>query len=98
MSRYERIKETLTQAFAPVSLEIVDESAKHAGHAARNGLTPNAETHFAVTMVAGAMVGQSRLARQRTVNEVLAGEFNSGLHALALTLRAPGEHDIIRPD
>ncbi len=91
MSRYERIRQTLTVAFAPATLEVVDESSRHAGHASRNGLEPNAETHFAVTMVAEALAGQSRLARQRAVNAALAEEFKTGLHALALTLRAPEE-------
>jgi stress-induced morphogen len=89
VSRYERMAATLTAAFQPEILEIEDESGKHAGHAARNGLTPNAETHFHVTMVAAAFAGQSRVACSRAVNEALAEEFESGLHALGLTLRAP---------
>ena len=92
MSRYERIRQTLVNTFAPAALEITDESSRHAGHAGRNGLAPNAETHFAVTMVAEALAGQSRLARQRAVNAALAGEFETGLHALSLTLRTPGEN------
>jgi BolA protein len=90
MSRYERIQAALTAAFSPAALEIVDESAKHASHVARTGVS-GGETHYHVTMVAEALAGQSRLARQRAVNEVLAGEFSSGLHALSLTLRAPAE-------
>jgi BolA protein len=42
-------------------------------------------------MVAAAFVGQNRVARSRAVHQALAGEFASGLHALALKLRAPGE-------
>jgi stress-induced morphogen len=92
MSRYERIQAALTAAFSPAALEIVDESAKHASHVARTGVS-GGETHYHVTMVAEALAlaGQSRLARQRAVNEVLAGEFRSGLHALSLTLRTPAE-------
>jgi BolA protein len=42
-------------------------------------------------MAASAFEGMSRVARTRAVNEVLAGEFADGLHALSLTLRAPSE-------
>jgi BolA protein len=90
MSRYERIQAALTAAFSPAALEIVDESAKHASHVARTGVS-GGETHYHVTMVAAALEGQSRVARQRAVNEVLASEFSTGLHALSLTLRAPAE-------
>jgi BolA protein len=90
MSRYERIKQALTAAFAPAALEITDESAKHAGHAAQKGVT-GGETHYHITMVAAALTGQSRLARQRAVNAALAAEFSSGLHALSMTLRSPAE-------
>lgn len=90
MGRYERIAEALQAKFTPVMLEIVDESAKHAGHAAQKGVE-GGETHYAVTMVAEAMAGLSRLARQRAVNEAVAGEFETGMHALSLTLKAPAE-------
>ncbi|MDE8345644.1 MAG: BolA family transcriptional regulator [Acidocella sp.] len=90
MSRDERIRACLTASFAPVMLEIIDDSAKHAGHAARNGVA-GGETHYRVTMVAAGMAGLSRLARQRAVNEALATEFATGLHALSLKLAAPEE-------
>ncbi len=90
MSRYERIKTVLTAQFAPVALEIIDESAKHAHHAAQKNVT-GGETHYHVVMVSEALAGLSRLARQRAVNAALAAEFASGLHALSMTLRGPGE-------
>ncbi len=65
-----------------------DDSALHAGHA---GARPGGETHFHVRVVAPKFVGLSRVARTRLVNEALRAEFDTGLHALALTLRAPGE-------
>jgi BolA family transcriptional regulator, general stress-responsive regulator len=89
-NRYERIREILTTTFAPVTLEIIDESAKHASHAARNGVA-GGETHYQVRMVADALAGQSRVARQRAVNAALNAEFQTGLHALSLTLRTPEE-------
>lgn len=89
-NRYERIHDLLNAAFAPVVLEIVDESAKHASHAARNGVA-GGETHYQVLMVSAALAGHSRLARSRAVHEALAAEFKTGLHALSLTLRTPEE-------
>ena len=89
-NRYARIQEILEAAFKPTLLEIVDESAKHANHAGRNGL-PAGETHYQVRMVAAALQGQSRLARSRAVHEALDPEFKSGLHALSLKLQTPEE-------
>lgn len=89
-SRVERMRELLGAAFAPEELEILDESARHAGHAARNGVA-GGETHYRLTMVAKNFAGQSRLARQRAVNAVLAPEFAAGLHALSLSLKSPEE-------
>lgn len=78
----------MTQAFAPVVLRVVDDSARHAGHA---GAQPGGETHYSVVVVAEAFRGMSRVARSRAVHAALAAEFNGGMHALALTLRTPEE-------
>ncbi|MEX1250893.1 MAG: BolA family protein [Hyphomonas sp.] len=84
--RRSRIAEALTQAFAPVSLTIIDDSAKHAGHA---GAAPGGETHYSVEITADAFAGLSRVQAQRTVMLVLQAEFDTGLHALALKANAP---------
>ena len=84
--RRTRIEEILTEAFAPVSLSIVDDSAKHAGHA---GAAPGGETHYSVEIVAESFDGLSRVQVQRAVMMVLQKEFDSGLHALALKAAAP---------
>lgn len=89
-TRQDRIQQTLIEKFQPESFEIVDESSRHANHAGRQGL-PAGETHYRVAMVAGSLVGQSRIARSRAVHEALAEEFGSGLHALSLSLRTPDE-------
>jgi stress-induced morphogen len=89
-TRQERIQQTLTEIFKPESLEVIDESGKHARHAGRQGL-PAGETHYRVAMIAGSLAGQSRVARQRAVHEALGAEFKSGLHALSLSLRTPDE-------
>ncbi len=88
MSRKIRIQDTLSRAFAPLSMLVEDDSARHAGH---SGAGQGGETHFNVTLVADCFSGMNRVARARAVNEALADEFAGGLHALSLTLRAPGE-------
>lgn len=82
------IRQKLTQRFAPIRLEIVDESHRHAGHA---GAHPEGETHFTVSIVSAAFAGLTRLARQRLVYETLADELATRVHALSLTALAPSE-------
>ena len=89
-SRADRITAALAAAFAPTRLHVEDDSSRHAGHA---GAQPGGETHYSVLLVAPAFSGIDRVARQRAVHAALAAEFAGGLHALALTLRAPEETD-----
>jgi BolA protein len=84
----ERIRDKLTEAFAPVELSVEDESAHHAGH---SGARPEGETHFRVRIVADAFKSMNRVERQRRVYAVLAEEMKDRVHALALTVMAPGE-------
>jgi len=92
MTVAETMTRKLTERFAPSRLEIVDDSARHAGHAGHaGGAGQGGETHFTVTLVSAAFVGMGRVARQRLVYETLADELKGGVHALALTTLAPGE-------
>ena len=85
----ERMREKLTRAFDPMKLEVVDDSARHAGHAgAGDG---RSETHFDVAIVSAAFEGMGRLERQRAVNAVLAEELKGPVHALSIRARTPGE-------
>lgn len=86
----DRIRSKLSAAFDPVRLEIVDDSARHSGHAGAHA-DGEGETHFNVTMEASGFVGKSRVARQRLVHDVLAAELKERVHALSLKLVAPGE-------
>jgi BolA protein len=88
MARRDLIAEKLTKAFAPASLDVVDESHQHVGHA---GHREGGETHFRVYIVAEAFRGKSRLERHRMINETLVGELAGGVHALAIHASAPGE-------
>ncbi|HXY90751.1 MAG TPA: BolA family protein [Xanthobacteraceae bacterium] len=88
MTTLDRIRHVLAQGLAPQQLEVIDESARHAGHA---GARPGETTHVRVRVVAAAFAGKSRIERHRLVNELLASEIAAGLHALAIEARAPGE-------
>jgi len=88
MSVAETIRQKLTARFAPVRLEIEDESQRHAGHA---GARPEGETHFSVTIVSAVFIGESRVARQRLVYQTLAAELATRVHALSLTTLTPEE-------
>ena len=87
-SRATRLEAALTREFAPVLVRVVDDSARHAGHA---GAQPGGETHYSVLLVTPAFRDMNRLARSRAVHAALAAEFSEGMHALALTLRTPEE-------
>jgi len=86
------IRQKLTAAFAPQSLEVADESHRHAGHAgATRDDGSQGETHFHVRLVSAAFEGVSRVERQRRVYAALADELAGPVHALSLTLLAPSE-------
>ena len=82
------ISRKLTEAFAPQSLKVEDESHRHEGHA---GHRPGGQTHFRVYIVADAFKGKTRLARHRMINDILSSELAGGVHALAIHATAPGE-------
>lgn len=88
MNRQQRIEARLREGLAPTALDVEDESHKHHGH---SGWREGGQTHYRVAVVSAAFAGRSRVERHRLVNGLLAGEFDAGLHALALSLRAPGE-------
>lgn len=88
LTRQERLRAALTAAFTPIELDVVDDSAQHAGHA---GASAGGETHYTVRMVSPAFTGQTRVARSRAVHAAVGAEFGLGLHALSLILRAPAD-------
>jgi BolA protein len=94
-SRTDRIRATLTESFSPTLLEIKDDSAKHASHTTRMQQPGHAsnigETHYRLAMTSPAFAGMNRVARSRAVQNALKSEFETGLHALSLTLKAPEE-------
>ena len=82
------IEERLRAALAPTRLAVINDSARHHGHAGDDG---SGESHFTVEIEAEAFAGMSRLARQRAVNAALGDLMKERVHALAIRARAPGE-------
>jgi len=77
-------------ALAPARLELVDESARHAGHA---GAAPGGNTHWRLTIVSAAFAGKPVIARHRMVYQALGELMQHPIHALNIVARAPGETD-----
>ena len=80
------IREKLTSAFAPLRIELEDDSWKHAGHHHEGGMDARdgGESHFQLTIVSDAFEGQGRVARQRAVNFALKTELAGPVHALSI--------------
>ena len=88
MSVLDAITGKLESAFKPASLEVIDQSADHAGHA---GARPGGETHFRVSIRAEAFRAMGRIERQRAVYAALAEELEGPVHALSVDARPPGD-------
>lgn len=74
-------------ALSPESLEILDESGLHAGHAgARDG-----GGHYQLVIVSDAFSGQPLQARHRMVYAALGPLMHKEIHALAIKAYAPDE-------
>ncbi len=84
----DRIKQKLQIALAPVVLQVLNESERHASHAGSPG---TGESHYRVSIVSEAFAGKNRLERHRLVHALLAEELAGGVHALAISAKAPGE-------
>jgi BolA protein len=82
------IQDKLERQFSPQRLEVVDDSARHAGHA---GAREGGESHFNVTIVAEAFRGAPKVVRQRMVYRALAEELAGPVHALSVKALAPDE-------
>lgn len=86
-ARVARIRTLLEEALAPESLEVVDESHLHVGHAgARDG-----RGHFRIKIACRQFSGQSRLARHRMVYAALEDMMEADIHALAIEANSGNE-------
>ena len=82
----QEMEHLLQTAFSPARLEVINDSAKHHGHAGDDG---SGESHFTVVIEADAFAGKSRLERQRMVNRALGDIPGERVHALAIQASAP---------
>lgn len=87
MTIAEQMRERL-EALAPSRVELVDESAQHAGHA---GAAPGGNTHWRLTIVSAAFAGKPTVARHRLVYQALGDLMQRPIHALQITARSPEE-------
>ena len=85
--RVEQIRLRLEEAFAPESLDVDDDSHKHAGHeGAKGGLG-----HFSVSIVSEHFNGMRVLARHRAIYAALGEMMQTDIHALAIDAVASDE-------
>lgn len=84
----QEIEQRLKEAFLPLRLAVINDSASHHGHAGHDG---SGESHLTVEIESTAFAGVSRLERQRMVNRALGDLPGQRVHALAIKARAPGE-------
>jgi len=83
----EQIKQLLTAAFKPALLEVIDNSAAHAGHAgAKSG-----GGHYHVTIVAEAFEGKSLVQRHQLIYKALGDMMKQQIHALGINALSPSE-------
>jgi BolA protein len=82
----EQLRSALEKELSPLSLQIIDDSARHAGHAgAREG------GHFTIEVVAGVFRGRAQLERHRLVYAAVAPLMGRGVHALSIRAHSPEE-------
>src|SRR3546814_12541929 len=82
------IETRLRKALAPESLQVMDDSEKHRGHA---GHDARGESHFTVKITSAAFEERSRVERQRMVNAALSALLAERVPALAIQARNPAE-------
>lgn len=82
----QEMERLLTDRFAPSTLEIINDSAHHAGHSGDDG---SGESHFSIVIEAAEFSGMTRLARQRAVIAALGDIVGERVHAVAIKANAP---------
>jgi len=80
----EQMAQHLRDTLQPTALEVIDESAAHAGHAGANG--SGWGTHFRVRIASPLFAGKTRVARHRLVYDALQKYIDQGVHAMAIEI------------
>jgi len=83
----EQIDQRLRETLEPITLEVIDESFQHGGHAGANGT--GFGTHFRVRITSHLFTGKSPVMRHRLVYDALQDFMDQGLHALAIEASPP---------
>lgn len=86
-TRISELRARLTQHLTPVELEIIDESAKHAGHAGAAG----GGGHYIVRITADAFRDRNLIQRHRLVYDAVGDMMQRDIHALSIDARTPEE-------
>lgn len=79
----EEIRQLLDKAFAPATLDVLDEGHLHIGHAGEG------TGHFRVRITSAAFAGKTRVQQHQMVYAAVADLMGHGIHALAIESRAP---------
>ena len=82
--RTQDVERQLKERLQPTHLEVLDESAAHAGHSGANA--EGYGSHFRVRIASPLFTGKSRVARHQLVYDALQNFFDQGLHALAIEI------------
>lgn len=77
------IHERLTSAFAPSSLEVIDESDQHAGHAGHGG----GGRHFSIIISSHSLSKQSRVEAHRAIYALFTDLIPHEIHALKIKIK-----------
>ena len=78
----QQMHQALADRLAPTALDVLDESAAHAGHAGANGT--GFGTHFRVRIASPLFAGRGRVAQHRLVYDALQEFIDQGVHAIAI--------------
>ena len=89
MTRQNRIETLLKSELNPSYLAVINHSSSHAHHAGDDG---TGETHYDIIIASDMFAGKNRVARQRIVNNLLASEFDAGLHAVSMKIYSTDEY------
>ncbi len=78
------IEKQLMAKLQPTHLQVIDESADHAGHTGANA--EGFGTHLRVRIASPAFAGMTRVAKHRLVYDAVQNFIDQGLHALAIDI------------